>query len=380
MGRKIRMMCAAMALCLIGLGTVEGNAAGEVSVSAECAVLMDGEGHVLFARNAQARHGIASTTKIMTALVALENMSPEAMITVPAEATGLEGTSIYLCAGERLTLHELLYAVMLNSANDAASAVAISVAGSVEAFADLMNQKAAELGMTQTHFTNPHGLPDPDHYSTAEDMGRLTVYAMQNPAFREIVSTSKKQISRTAEDGICYLVNHNKMLYRYQGAIGVKTGFTKKSGRCLVSAAERDGIMMIAVTLNAPDDWRDHAAMLDYGFSLYERETLLTAGELRMQIPVAGGTFETAEVTNETPLTAVFPRDHGALTVRYELRSFYYAPLSQGEILGYAVLYEDGREAARCALCALNPVEERSVPDTAWQRAREWMRTKLHLK
>ncbi len=343
-------------------------------ISAECAVLADSCGRVLYARNAQRQHGIASTTKIMTAYVALERLDPDAEVTVSPLAVGIEGSSVYLRAGEVLTVRELLYAVMLQSANDAAAALAIAACGSVDAFACAMNEKAAALGMRDTHFTNPHGLPSDDHYSTAADMAILTAHALNLPAFREIVSMRRATIRRQDSTAMSALVNHNRLLFSYPGAVGVKTGFTKSSGRCLVSAAERDGVLLVAVTLNAPDDWRDHAALLDYGFSVLECEVFAQEGEVVRTLPVAGGTLSEVHAICARRLACVLPRDHGELRVEYELRPFYFAPVACGDKLGRASVYENDTLIAACDLVAQEAVplpQKEKLPFR--QRLRRWL-------
>jgi D-alanyl-D-alanine carboxypeptidase len=295
---------------------------------------------------------MASTTKIMTALIALENGDVADKVTVSSAAVGVEGSSVYLYADEELTLGELLYAVMLESANDAATAVAIDIAGSVSGFADLMNEKAEELGLSGTHFTNPHGLDNDNHYTTARDLAKLTAYALKNEAFREIISTRRITIPLHNGGGVRLLLNHNKLLRLYDGAIGVKTGFTKKSGRCLVSAATRDGITLIVVTLNDPDDWDDHSALLNYGFSQLERVTLAEANTLSYALPVVGGTSPYIFVNNTSAVYAVLPSDHGEITSEIRLKNFYYAPLSKSQALGKVVWRCDGEIIAECELTA----------------------------
>ena len=219
--------------------TVPEGCIGSLPVSAESAILIEAKtGTALYEKKADERLPMASTTKIMTALVALELAPPETVVTVPREAVGTEGSSVYLFEGEQLTLEQLLYALLLASANDAAVAIACGTAGSVEAFAGKMNEKAASLGLRNTHFVNPHGLDDPDHYTSARDLAVIARAALEVPLIRKAVSTQKITIPHNAEDGVRLLVNHNKLLRTYDGAIGVKTGFTKRSGRCLVSAAE----------------------------------------------------------------------------------------------------------------------------------------------
>ncbi len=233
-------------------------------VSAESAVLVDVDGNILFGKNAKKRRGMASTTKIMTALVAIETLSLDDVIAFPEEAR-TEGSSAYFEPGENVTVRDLLYALMLRSANDAASCIAIAAAGSIGGFASMMNERARRIGLSDTHFTNPHGLDSDEHYSTALDMATLTVEALKNPTFREIVST-KAYVARSLSGGEDRTFqNHNRLLGR-NGIFGVKTGYTIACGRCLVTACERGGRTLVAVTLSAPDDWNDHTELYEYGF------------------------------------------------------------------------------------------------------------------
>lgn len=242
-------------------------ASGEPSVSARSAILVSSDGKVLFEKNADERLPMASTTKIMTCLLAIENCALDDVLTVTSEAAGIEGSSLYLKEGDAVTVKDLLYAAMLRSANDAAAALAIHVSWSKEEFAALMNEKASELGMRNTHFTNPHGLPDDGHYTTARDFARLAVCALENDTFAEIAKTKEYVVTVNGEERKP-VKNHNRLLFTYDGCIGVKTGYTASSGRCLVSAAERDGVRLVCVTLSDRDDWRDHAALLDHGFRI----------------------------------------------------------------------------------------------------------------
>ena len=315
------------------------SAAAEApTLSAEAALLMEADsGQVILERNADTRLPMASTTKIMTALVALELASPETAIAVSPAAVGVEGSSVYLTEGEVLTLGELLFALLLESANDAATAIAIGLAGSVEGFAEEMNRTATTLGLKDTHFTNPHGLDDEEHYTTARELAILTRAALKNPLLRQIVATRKTTIPHVGIESVRLLINHNKLLRRYDGCIGVKTGFTKRSGRCLVSAAEREGVRLIAVTLNAPDDWNDHTKLLDHGFSLYKRETLCAAGEYTLALPVVNATAKAIPVRNASALAVTLPREHPPVSTTVELPRFTYAPLYEGECLGRVV-------------------------------------------
>jgi len=312
-----------------------------LSVSAESAVVIEAEsGNIIYEKNAHTRRGMASTTKIMTAVCAIENMGADTLVTVPQEAAGIEGSSVYLKAGEKITLENLLYALMLQSANDAAAAIAIAVSGSIEGFAELMNAKAAELGLCDTHFENPHGLDGESHYTTAYELGLIAREALSHDSLKAIISTKRKTIPHNGDDGVRLLLNHNKLLASYDGAVGVKTGFTKKSGRCLVSAASREGITLIAVTLNAPDDWHDHTALLDYGFSLYEQITLCTDGELEIPLPVVGGDDVYVMIKNRETLTMTLPKKRGSVISVVELPRFVYAPVGDQQHMGDLVFYE----------------------------------------
>ena len=317
------------------------------SVSAKSAILIDADSErVLLEKNACLRLPMASTTKIMTALVALERGDPDDTVTITADSVGIEGSSIYLTLGEELTLKELLYALLLASANDAATAIAIHISGSVDAFASLMNEKAAELSLTDTHFENPHGLDSKDHYTTAYDLARITAAALKNKTLAEIVSTYKYNIS-----GNRTLVNHNKLLRQYDGCIGVKTGYTKSDGRCLVSAARRDGMTLIAVTLSAPDDWRDHSAMLDYGFRYYEAVRLCNQREVIITLPDVSKSGNTIECVAERGLALTLPRG-GEIEKRVECPRFFWSTPKKGEVIGQIIYYRNGKEIAKIRLLA----------------------------
>ena len=267
--KTVRQAAAALCAAVFFLGTASAaQLSPPPQVSAKSAALLDGTtGTCLYEKNGDQRALIASTTKIMTGLLVCEAGEPERSVTVPDAAVWVEGSSMYLKSGETLTRRELLYGMMLHSGNDAALTLAISVSGSEAAFVRQMNLRARALGLTQTHFANPHGLDSGENYSTALDLAQLARAALQNEAFRTVVST--KTVSCAGRT----LTNHNKLLWRYDGCIGVKTGYTRHAGRILVSAAERDGRQLIAVTISDPDDWREHAALLDYGFAVLGSDT-----------------------------------------------------------------------------------------------------------
>lgn len=351
------------------------------SVSAQSAILIDGTyGIPLWEKDADIRLPMASTTKVMTALTAVRNADPDQTVTIPREAVGIEGSSVYLAEGEQLTLRQLLYALLLQSANDAATAIAIAVGGSVPEFAALMNKEAAAMGLSDTHFENPHGLDADGHYTTARELATVTQYALKEPLIREIVSTQKTTIPHGDSADARLLINHNKLLRTYDGAIGVKTGFTKKSGRCLVSAAERDGVCLIAVTLNAPDDWRDHAAMLDYGFTQLEPVTLLRCGDTVTGIPVTGGEKEGVTLTATETLTLPLPKNHPPITLTVEAPHFLFAPVEADSEVGDAIcscdLDGDGKPEVlgRVRLIAQHTVEQKQEEkQTFWQ----WLRARF---
>ena len=274
---------AAVLLTLAVLLCPSVRAAGP-GISAASAILIDGEsGRVLYAQNAEEERPIASITKLMTALVAVEaHPDLSEVVTIRPEWTGVEGSSMYLKAGEELTLEALLYGLLLASGNDAAVAIAGFCTGDVDTFVAWMNDKAAELGMEHTHFENPNGLNDEGHYSTAADMAALARVVMEHEALAKIVGTRSITVAGRT------LTNHNKLLWRYEGCTGLKTGYTDRAGRTLVSCAERDGQRLIAVTLNDPNDWADHAALFDYGFAHYRSAMLALANRTFRMLPVTG--------------------------------------------------------------------------------------------
>ncbi len=315
----------------------------------------------LFEKNADTRYPMASTTKIMTALVAAEEKDLSKKIRIPAEATGIEGSSLYLREGECFTLEELLYGLMLRSANDAATAIALAVSGSVPAFADKMNEKAAELGLFDTHFDNPHGLDSETHYTTARDLARLGAAAIQNETVRTVASTYKKTIGEGESARL--IVNHNKLLRSYEGAIGLKTGFTKKCGRCLVGAAERDGVTLVTATLSAPDDWADHRRMFDYGFDSLTSYARLLPGEFSQEIAVLGGKSDTVTLTNRDGFSLVDRAGLGEVTMRVSLNPTAVAPICEGDVLGQLLFLRDGEPIG-----SLDLVAQESISATKQKR------------
>lgn len=357
-------LCLVLALSLL---TGHGRCVG---TSAASAILVEqSTGRVLYEQNADERRLIASITKIMTALAALEHGDLGAAYTVTAEDMA-EGSSMYLQPGDQLTLEELLYGLMLSSGNDAALAVAHCVSGELADFVALMNETAESLGMADSHFANPNGLDAEDHYSTARDMARLTCRALENEDFRRIVSSSSVTI------GERYLANHNKLLRTYPGCLGVKTGYTKAAGRTLVSAAQRDGMTLICVTLSDGDDWRDHAALLDWGFASYHMETLVPAGRVLASVSVTGSSDASVPLAADGDLACPLTGEE-ALRVVARMPVSIPAPVLPGQRVGEAVAYLDGQEMARVDLIAAAPAarleqtspEERSFWDKLFHRS-----------
>ena len=333
------------------------------AVSAEKALSMDAvSGRVLFEKNADSRSLIASTTKIMTALVVCEQCNVLDRMRIPREAVGIEGSSMYLREGEVLTLQELLYGLMLSSGNDAAVALAIYCGGTVEGFVERMNDKARVLGLNNTHFENPNGLDSPGHYSTARDLAKLASYAMENPVFYKTVSAKNVTV------GDRYLHNHNKLLWLVEGADGVKTGFTKAAGRALVSSATREGRRIIAVTLNDPNDWREHQAFLEEGFARFSVRRIVTAGERIGALEVAGGDGKTVEVLAAEHFDyALAPEEKPQVALPGA--GFVYAPVAEGADAGFAYVLIQGKAVGKFPVVYGQTVElEPEEPRSFWDR------------
>lgn len=301
-------------------------------ISAKKAIVMDATtGRVLYEKDADSRSLIASTTKIMTALIVCEQCNVLDRMQIPKEAVGVEGSSIYLKEGEVLTLQELLYGMMLHSGNDAAVALAIYCGGTVEGFAELMNDKARLLGMHNTHFVNPNGLDAPEHYSTARDLAILTAYAMKNPIFVQTVSTKTVRVGQRS------LRNHNKLLWQVDGVDGVKTGYTKAAGRILVSSAMRQGRRLVAVTINDGNDWLDHAELLGKGFSDYQLCQIVVKGQCLGTMEILSGQADRVNVLAREDFSYALA-EHEKPQIMLSPPGFDYAPVKKGEQAGFAYI------------------------------------------
>ncbi len=331
-----RSVFLAAAALLAAAAVFRIGVAAAPSVSAQSAVVLDGStGRILYEKNADDTHLIASTTKIITALVVIENCDLDARVEVMPEAVGIEGSSMYLKAGEVLSVRELLLGLMLQSGNDAAVALAIFCGGTAEAFVTRMNETAERLDLAQTHFANPHGLDDGQNYSTARDMERLAAYAMENETFREIVSTKTATVAGRS------LSNHNKLLWRVDGAVGVKTGYTRSAGRILVGAAEREGRRLICVTINAPSDWSDQAALFDFAFETFHSCVVLNRGDVVASVPVINGDRAQVNAVAAEPFSYSLTEGEQP-ELRVHLPRMLFAPVTRGEAAGSAEVVLDG--------------------------------------
>lgn len=315
-------------------------------------------GAVLCQKNADEQMLIASTTKIMTALVALECLDPDQEVVVDPAWTRVEGSSMYLRSGETYTVRELLYGLLLASGNDAALALACTACGSAEAFADQMNDRAAELGLKNTHFANPHGLDSNEHYSTAHDLAIIMAEAMKNEVFAQIVSARS-----FSAHGATY-VNHNKLLWRCEGITGGKTGYTKAAGRCLVTTCQRDGLSLICVTLSDPNDWKDHSALYDWAYETYEARVYSKDIPL-VQIPVISGDSQWAAVAPENDIRLCIPRG-SHVNLHYYLPRYIFARVEAGKKAGDVVVSVDEERIGVWSLCWAQDVD--SVKGTLFNR------------
>ena len=341
-----RYLAALGVLCALLTGLSTQTQAAEVpAVSAASALLMDGEtGRILFSHNANEPRAIASITKLMTALVAVECLEDLSQtVTIRPNWTGIEGTSLYLKPGEELTCETLLYGLLLHSGNDAAVALAEICAGDTETFVGWMNQRAADLGMTGTHFSDPNGLGDENHYSTALDMAKLGRACLNNDTVAPILATRSITLEGRS------FTNHNKLLWQYPGCTGMKTGYTRQAGRTLVSSAQREGQILICVTLNDGNDWADHTALLDYGFENWPRQELVQAGEALGQVRVEGSLLRQVPVTARQTLG--YPlREGERVTAEVQLPEVVQAPVYEGEIAGSVTYWLGDRQVGQTYL------------------------------
>ena len=338
-------------LLAVRLFIIPVTALDETDLSAKAAVVMDAETKsVVYQKNSDKKLSMASTTKIMTCLLAIESGKMNCIVKAEEDVI-CDGTSIGISRGDEFTLNTLIHAMLLESGNDAAVLTAKYLAGSEEEFSVLMNRRAVQLGMKNTNFVTASGLDSEKHYSTAYDMALLGSFAIENPIFRSICSKKNYAAEYIYPDVKANYSNHNKLLNLYDGTVGIKTGFTKKSGRCLVSACERNGRTLVAVTLNAPDDWNDHIKLFDYCFGIADRSALdLYCPE---KVIIYGG--NRSEVSLNIPEISVFGPGENVETVLI-LPRFLYAPVDEGEVVGSVALYSDGKKIHEYPVAAAESV------------------------
>ena len=330
-----------ISMFLISMLALLASAESSTQSGAKSYVLYNPELNLFLSeKNMNMRLPMASTTKILTALIAIEKLNPDEPITITKESVGIEGSSVYLAEGDVITVRDLIYSVLLQSANDASVALALRIGGTIESFAEMMNTRASEIGATDTNFENPHGLDSDNHYTTAKDLALIAAAALSNDTFRKISSTQK--YSFNIGDKTRCLVNHNKLLSQYDGCIGVKTGYTKRCGRCLVSAAYRDGITLVAVTLSDPNDWQDHKKLLDLGFSSLQSIDLKKVANIPDSLPVIYGCKDSVKIcVRDSERYYITKNDSEAPKIAVNLIPYVTNSVKAGDALGEIIITEE---------------------------------------
>ncbi|MBQ9197719.1 MAG: D-alanyl-D-alanine carboxypeptidase [Clostridia bacterium] len=348
------------------------NSSAALADAAAAAVIEEKTGRILYASNEMKELPMASTTKIMTAMLAIENCNLNEIVTAGENAFGVPGTSIYLEKGEQLSLGDMLYGLMLASGNDAAVAIAEHVGGSVSSFCEMMNARAARIGCIHTHYVTPHGLPAQDHYTTALELALIAREAMQYPFFRHLVSTQRATIPWQNHEYDRVLTNKNKLLSSFSGALGIKTGYTKAAGRCLAFAAERNGMTLIGAVLNSPD-WFDHSAtLLEQAFEEYHMYTALNAGEIVYRLPVRNGIRDGVDLITADALSAPLSDDETA-EISFRWAQVQPAGFEKGDVLGSATLMVNGMPLDTVSLIAAEGVPERSFQYGVVRSTKNWL-------
>lgn len=354
-------------LCLVVTVMLVGSLpAAALSTSADASIAIDAlTGEVICEKNAHTKLGMASTTKIMTAILALEHGNMDEVVTIDPRAVGVEGSSLYLEKGDKMTFGTLLYAMMLRSANDGATAVALHLAPSVEEFAEMMNNKAVELGLKNTNFKNPHGLHEEGHYTTAYDLAQITRYGFTLPGFAELVNTTAFNID--ADVHTKHVTNNNKLLNMYEGADGVKTGYTPETGRTLVGSATRDGMRIITVTLNDREDWNDHIAMFNYGFENFKSHSLVKKNQGYGCVKVKNGVENEIAVVAKEDFGVMLGADSTVSTRVSIFEDEIKAPVKKGQVLGKVQFFEKESVIGTVDLVAAEDVEKAKKPNIFWR-------------
>lgn len=360
-----RVVCFVSVFCIFAFSL----STKAISTSAKASILINADtGEVIYSQNQNEKLPMASTTKIMTALLLCEEGNMEKEITVTPQMVKVEGTSMGLLGGDKVTYKALLYGMLLASGNDAANVTAYALGGTIDGFVNMMNQRAKELGLNNTHFETPSGLDGDEHYTTAEDLANLARVCMDNPLFKEAASTKAITLEYGNPPYRRTLTNHNKLLKIFEGAAGVKTGFTKKAGRCLVSCAQRDGKRVIAVTLKDPNDWEDHINLLNYGLEKV-KTTVITPEKTDFSISVISSQNQSVEVKIEE--YTVSSLDTSGFSCEVNLPTFLYAPVKEGDVIGSVVYYKNRTQIARRDIKASQNIEKNSPKKSFREKYKE---------
>ena len=361
--------------CVVMLMCLPMMAHAQPSISAEAACVVEvSTGRILYSKNGEAQLPMASTTKVMTALLAVESGRLDEVITISEEACGIEGSSVYLETGEQFQLRDLVYALMLRSGNDAATAIALALGGTVEEFVSMMNERALELGATHTHFNNPHGLPDDEHYTTAEDLALISAVAMRNEEYAEIVGTKYFEMKPDGNGTQRTLQNKNKLLWNYEGATGGKTGYTIRAGKCLVSSSKRDSLEVVCIVLNCPNMWEDSMTLMDYAHETYTLETVLEDETEICTIPVLDGMEETASIVCANGYSyPVLKNQQEKITTFSEVPQSLVAPVTQGEVIGMLYVQLDGETIETLPLTARKDIKVKPFYRKIWDWLTGWI-------
>lgn len=351
------------------LVAINVEAANNLTPTAKAAVMIDASsGTVLYSKNKDQKLGMASTTKIMTGILAIEKGNLNDVYTASPTGEWVEGSSIYINPGEKITLETLLYGLLLKSGNDAALAIAIHIAGSEKGFVNMMNDKAAELGLNNTHFANPHGLYAEEHYTTAHELAILASYAMKNPVFAQIVNTVQyKEVPVEEREGRV-INNANKLVSMYNEAIGVKPGYTPETGRTLVGAAEKNGVKVITVTLDCSDDWQEHKNMFDFAFENFEKKVILKKGESIGTYRVKNGNYNEVGVILTEDISMLVNKNSSPIyEIKLEQKQLT-APVMDGQKVGSAKFLFDGGAVQEVSLITNSdvPIREKNFFKVIW--------------
>ena len=366
--RQLANLGILLVICLMFLPTTVFAGDSVPELTAKAAIVMEtATGKVLYSRNANERRYPASTTKIITLLTALEYGNLDENVTASPNAASTEGSSLWLSPGEQLKLRDMLYGIMLVSGNDATVAVAEHISGSVEGFAKLMTEKAHALGAVNSNFVNTSGLPDERHYTTAYDLAKITAYGYKNPLFTQIVSTKHKIIPWPGKDHDRDLYNENRMLWLYDGANGVKTGYTDAAGRCLVSAANRDGIQIVAIVLDSERMWDDSIKLLNYGFAQLKQVPVINKGDILKTVRIKDGKASNVKLLAANDISLpMADNEHDKFTTVVEAPTQINAPIAVGQKMGTVKVMYNNVEVANTDLIADQPVDRKSFFGMLW--------------